>query len=116
MFRLTSFILLLAPLAAVAAEYNSAGNSVYQKAPAVGGLASQQSTHSDITTLVSPRTGIRYSLGRLGNRPVILQTQPVSAANINTVHRIVASNPALSPTSQEKAKQALLSATLDPNN
>jgi hypothetical protein len=40
---------------------------------------------------------------------VVLETAAVTAANAANVNRIVASNPALSPASQEKAKQALLS-------
>ncbi len=61
------------------------------------------------TTLISPRTGIRYTLSNTGDRPVVLKTTPVAAANAATVNRIVAVNPALSAASQEKAKQALLS-------
>lgn len=61
------------------------------------------------TNLISPRTGIRYTLSNTGDRPVILKTANITAADANTVKRIVANNPALSVASQEKAKQALLS-------
>ncbi len=82
---------------------------------AQGNTSAQVEINQDITTLISPRTGIRYSLGKVGHRKVILETAAVAAVNSNTVQRIVASNPALSVASQEKAKQALLSGNLDPN-
>lgn len=63
----------------------------------------------DNITVMSPRTGIRYTFANPNQRPVILKTTAVTAANSANVNRIVASNPALSTASQEKAKQALLS-------
>jgi hypothetical protein len=42
---------------------------------------------------------------------VVLQTAAIAPVNAATVNRIVASNPALSPVSQENAKQALLSSS-----
>ena len=56
------------------------------------------------TTVISPRTGIRYTLGNTGNRTIILQTAAIAPANSANINRIVASNPALSPKSQEKQK------------
>ena len=82
---------------------------------AQGATTAQVEVNQDMTTLISPRTGIRYSLGKVGARKVILETPAITAANVNTVQRIVATNPALSATSQEKAKQALLTQNLDPN-
>lgn len=82
---------------------------------AQGNTTAQIEVKEDITTLISPRTGIRYSLGKVGKRQVILQTPAIEAANANTVQRIVATNPALSALSQEKAKQALLTQNLDAN-
>lgn len=82
---------------------------------AQGNTTAQIEVNQDITTLISPRTGIRYSLGKVGKRTVILETPAVIAANVNTVQRIVASNPALSAASQDKAKQSLLSDNFDPN-
>ncbi|WP_347453583.1 hypothetical protein [Acinetobacter thermotolerans] len=58
-------------------------------------------------TVESPRTGIRYTFAN-SNRPIVLQTQAIAAANAANADRIVASNPALSATSQQQAKQALL--------
>lgn len=58
-------------------------------------------------TVESPRTGIRYTFAN-PNRPIVLQTQAIAAANAANADRIVASNPALSATSQQQAKQALL--------
>ena len=61
------------------------------------------------TTVMSPRTGIRYSFANPQQRPVVLKTTAITPANAANANRIVASNPALSAASQEKAKQALLS-------
>lgn len=62
-------------------------------------------------TVQSPRTGIRYTFANPNQRPVVLQTAAIAPVNAATVNRIVASNPALSPVSQENAKQALLSSS-----
>ncbi|MFH7806232.1 hypothetical protein [Acinetobacter sp. BSP-53] len=61
------------------------------------------------TTVMSPRTGIRYSFANPQQRPVVLKTTAITPANAANANRIVASNPALSAASQEKAKQVLLS-------
>jgi hypothetical protein len=61
------------------------------------------------TTVMSPRTGIRYTFANPQQRPVVLKTAAITPANAANANRIVASNPALSAASQEKAKQALLS-------
>ncbi|CAB1217180.1 hypothetical protein [Acinetobacter bouvetii] len=60
-------------------------------------------------TVASPRTGIRYTFANPDQRPVVLKTAAITSANTANANRIVASNPALSAASQEKAKQALLS-------
>lgn len=65
----------------------------------------------EVTTVISPRTGIRYTLGDTGNRPIVLQTAAIAPANSANINRIVASNPALSAQSQEKAKIALIGET-----
>lgn len=65
----------------------------------------------EVTTVISPRTGIRYTLGDTGNRPIVLQTAAIAPANSANINRIVASNPALSAQSQEKAKVALIGET-----
>ena len=75
---------------------------------AQGPTTAQASVQNQNTTIVSPRTGIRYTLGNTGNRPIVLKTAAITAANSANVNRIVATNPALSAASQEKAKQALL--------
>lgn len=61
------------------------------------------------TTVMSPRTGIRYTFANPQQRPVVLKTTAITPANAANANRIVASNPALSAASQEKAKQVLLS-------
>lgn len=63
----------------------------------------------DNITVMSPRTGIRYTFANPQQRQVILKTAAITPANAANANRIVASNPALSAASQEKAKQALLS-------
>ncbi|OTG83246.1 hypothetical protein B9T31_14245 [Acinetobacter sp. ANC 4558] len=56
----------------------------------------------------SPRTGIQYTVPNPNQRPVIIQTKALEVINTNNVDRIVATNPALSPESQQAAKKALL--------
>lgn len=75
---------------------------------ATGVTQAQTEVKREATTVISPRTGIRYSLGDTAGRPIVLKTAAVAAVTPATANRIVASNPALSTSSQEKAKQALL--------
>ncbi|TXJ09926.1 MAG: hypothetical protein E6Q25_01940 [Acinetobacter sp.] len=60
------------------------------------------------TVLVSPRTGMRYSLTNPANRKVIFQTEALAPVTAQNVSRIRASNPALSEQSQQQAEKALL--------
>lgn len=76
---------------------------------AKGVTQAQTEVKHEATTVISPRTGIRYSLGDTAGRPIELRTAAIAAATPATANRIVASNPALSTSSQEKAKQTLLS-------
>ena len=75
---------------------------------ATGVTSAQTEVKNDSTTVISPRTGIRYTLGDTAGRAIILKTAAIAAVTPATANRIVASNPALSASSQEKAKQALL--------
>ena len=75
---------------------------------AQGNTTAEAQVKRDVTTIISPRTGVRYILGDTGNRPIILQTVAIAPANSANINRIVASNPALSAKSQEKAKIALI--------
>lgn len=75
---------------------------------ATGAVTAQAEVKNETTTVISPRTGIRYTLGNTGGRPIILKTAAIAAVTPATVNRVVASNPALSASSQEKVKQALL--------
>ena len=75
---------------------------------AQGNTTAEAQVKRDVTTIISPRTGIRYTLGDTGNRPIVLQTAAIAPANSANINRIVASNPALSAKSQEKAKIALI--------
>lgn len=80
---------------------------------AQGVMTAQTEVKHDSTTVISPRTGIRYTLGNTAGRPIILQTAAIAAVTPATANRIVANNPALSASSQEKAKQALLAQVTD---
>lgn len=89
---------------------NTAQTTTIDKVQAARGATTAQAVvKDDNITVMSPRTGIRYTFANPNQRPVILKTTAVAAANSANVNRIVASNPALSTVSQEKAKQALLS-------
>ncbi|WP_216937832.1 MULTISPECIES: hypothetical protein [unclassified Acinetobacter] len=74
---------------------------------AVGSTTTQLQRTDTQVTVVSPRTGIRYTFANQ-NRPIVLQTPAIAAANAANADRIVATNPALSSASQQQAKQALL--------
>lgn len=76
---------------------------------AVGVTTAPASVQDENVTVMSPRTGIRYTFANPNQRPIVLQTAAVTAANAANVNRITAVNPALSAASQEKAKQVLLS-------
>lgn len=75
---------------------------------AKGPTSAEAQVKHEVTTVISPRTGIRYTLGDTGNRPIVLQTAAIAPANSANINRIVATNPALSARSQEKAKVALI--------
>lgn len=75
---------------------------------AKGPTTAEVQVKHEVTTVISPRTGIRYTLGDTGNRPIVLQTAAIAPANSANINRIVATNPALSARSQEKAKVALI--------
>ncbi|OTG63155.1 hypothetical protein [Acinetobacter silvestris] len=78
---------------------------------AAGVTTAQAEVKNDSTTVISPRTGIRYTLGNTGGRPIILKTTAIAAVTPSTVNRVIAVNPALSAASQEKVKLALLENT-----
>ncbi len=75
---------------------------------AAGVMTAQAEVKNDSTTIISPRTGIRYTLGNTNGRAIILKTAAIAPVTPATVNRVVASNPALSVSSQEKVKLALL--------
>lgn len=75
---------------------------------ATGAVSAQAEVKNETTTVISPRTGIRYTLGNTGGRPIILKTAAIAAVTPATINRVVATNPALSASSQEKVKQALI--------
>lgn len=62
----------------------------------------------DNTVLISPRTGMRYTIKNPSNVPIIFKTELIAPATAANVNRIAATNPALSAASQEKAQAALL--------
>lgn len=64
--------------------------------------------HEDgYTTFISPRTGVSYSLDNPNQAEIIFKPSEISAVTAENVQRIVATNPALSPESQEQARQKL---------
>lgn len=81
---------------------------------AKGSTTAEAQIKRDATIVVSPRTGVRYNLGDTENRPIIFQTHAIAPANAANINRIVATNPALSAQSQEKAKIALIGAAAVP--
>ncbi|NHB59245.1 hypothetical protein [Acinetobacter shaoyimingii] len=102
-------ILLLAAVALPTFAFAAPTTTTVANVQAATGVATAGvEVKNDTTTVISPRTGIRYTLGNTGGRPIILKTSAIAAVTPATVHRIVATNPALSTASQEKAKQALL--------
>lgn len=62
----------------------------------------------EATILVSPRTGMRYTVNNPNNIPIIFKTELIAPATTTNANRIVATNPALSVASQQKAQAALL--------
>ncbi len=112
--KTVAFALFALPTLALAntATQNETQTTTLEKVQAAKGVSTAQiEVKNDSTTVISPRTGIRYTLGNTAGRPIILKTAAVAAVTPATVNRIVATNPALSASSQEKAKQALLDPT-----
>ena len=60
---------------------------------AKGPTTAEAQVKREVTTVISPRTGIRYTLGDTGNRPIVLQTAAIAPANSANINRIVASKP-----------------------
>lgn len=104
---LSSLVLATLIIPAVAVANNST-TTVSKVQAAVGPTTTQLQTNNGQATVVSPRTGIQYTIPNENHRPVVIQTQAIAPANTANVDRIVASNPALSEESQQMAKKALL--------
>lgn len=102
--------LMMAALATPALSFAETGTTTLTKVQqAIGPTSTQVEVGADgRVTVASPRTGIRYTFNNQ-NRPIVVQTEAIAAANAANADRIVASNPALSAASQQQAKQALLS-------
>lgn len=100
--------LLVLPVFAIAAPTQPFTTSVDNVQAALGNQAAEAMVKKGTTTIVSPRTGISYTLGNTEGRAITFQTEAIAPANNITVKRIVASNPALSAKSQQKAEQSLL--------
>lgn len=103
---LQPFFMMALVLPTVAFANTPSSNQIQQARGTTIAAASQDNGN---ITVQSPRTGMRYTLPNPNQRPVVLQTAAIVPVNTGNVNRIVASNPALSVTSQENAKQALLS-------
>lgn len=88
---------------------NTPETTTVEKVQAAQGATTASATVQDTNvTVMSPRTGIKYTFPNAQQRPIILKTAAVSAATTTTATRIVATNPALSMESQEQAKQTLI--------
>ncbi|MCJ8161120.1 hypothetical protein [Acinetobacter zhairhuonensis] len=81
--------------------------TVAKVAAAQGATTAPATVQDSNVTVMSPRTGIKYTFPNPQQRPIILKTAAVAAATSETASRIVATNPALSVESQEQAKQTL---------
>lgn len=102
------FVAILAMPVLAFADAQPQTTTVANLQAAAGTVTAQAEVKNDSTTVISPRTGIRYTLGNTGGRPIILKTAAIAAVTPATINRVIASNPALSASSQEKVKQALL--------
>ncbi|MFT4020701.1 MAG: hypothetical protein QM666_04195 [Acinetobacter sp.] len=101
-------IALSSACAAFAEETKPFTTTVSNVLAAKGTTTTQAIVKSGATTVVSPRTGVRYTLGDTNGRPITLKTAAIAPVNTETVKRISASNPALSTESQQEAEQKLL--------
>lgn len=55
------------------AQSNTQTTTVDKVQAAQGPTTAQVMVQNDSTTVISPRTGIRYTLGNTGNRPIVLK-------------------------------------------
>lgn len=104
----TLLSVLLLPALAFANEAQPFTTSVKNVLVAKGTTSAEAVVKGGSTTVISPRTGIRYTLGETNGRPITIQTAAIAPATTANVQRIVATNPALSGESQQMAEQALL--------
>ncbi len=102
---------MMLPIAAFADTTAPQTTTVANVQAATGATTTQAEIKNESTVVISPRTGIRYSLGNTGGRQIILKTAAIAAVTPTTINRVLASNPALSTASQEKVKLALLDAS-----
>ncbi len=79
--------------------------STAQSAIHTASVSSKQ--EGDKTVLISPRTGMRYILNNPSRVAIVFKTEALAPVNAQNINRIVATNPAISPQSQEQAKQEL---------
>lgn len=100
--------LLIAPTLSSANVVVSGSTTVEKVQAAIGPTTAVAQTQQENVTVISPRTGISYTFANPEQRQVIFQTAAIAPANAVSAQRIVATNPALSVQSQDKAKQTLL--------
>ena len=99
----------VAPAITWAAEAQPFTTTVGNVLAAKGATTAQTVVQGNNTMIISPRTGIRYALGDTQGRAIVIQTAAIAPVNNVTVKRIIATNPALSVESQQKAEQSSLS-------
>ncbi|SNQ29922.1 hypothetical protein [Acinetobacter apis] len=104
--------LMVAPVIAFAeAPTEPFTTSVGSVKAALGPQQALATSKGNSITIISPRTGISYTLGNTEGRSIVLQTDAIAEANSITAKRIVAVNPAVSETSQLAAEKALIGMT-----
>ncbi|SDB80830.1 hypothetical protein [Acinetobacter boissieri] len=108
--------LIMASTVAIAAPTEPFTTTVGNVKAAMGPQLAEATSKGNTLTIISPRTGISYTLDNTEGRTVILQTDAIAAANNVTAKKIIAQNSAVSETSQLNAEKALidLSAQLNP--
>ncbi|MBF7691408.1 hypothetical protein [Acinetobacter pollinis] len=106
-FILSAFLMPTLALATTTANTEPFTTSVSNVKAALGPQQAEVSSKGNSLTIISPRTGISYTLGNTEGRSIILQTDAIAAANSTNADRIIAVNPAISTESQEKAAKVL---------
>lgn len=99
---------LLVPSIAFAASVDGFTTTLGNVKAAIGPQQAEVTAKGDTLTIVSPRTGISYTLNQTAGRSIILQTDAIAAANNVTAKTLMAQNPAVSQASQLNVEKELI--------